>query len=260
MAAGNIAKPEPLFDTVDWDGLCRLMEIPDDRREHFIWWLQNTKGELCYATKHATKPPEKPAGWRRAEKDIARGCRDIIRGIKELGALAKPAHLEFLETVGEFLDDHVRAPRRGAPTRAQRADRFVLFLENLLYFADGLGGDVTFNRKTNPASGNIVDLLTKLRPMMPPGLIPKDLHDHRNLIERLHTETRVRADPILAAADRIELLRGDLWRAMGEQEPTCPNCGQPVHWRMCFPISRSSVLFRRRRPCSDCGGQLPRPQ
>ena len=241
MAASDTTPIVPLFDAVDWPALARLMHIPEDRREHFIWWLQNSiKGELCYATK-------KPAGWRQTEKDIAEGRRDIIRGIKKLGAHAKPAQRAAIKTVEECLDKPVRR-RRGAPNLDQRADdKFASFLEDLLHFARGLGGHPSFTKRTR--TGNIVDLMNALRPVMPPGFIAKGLQ-RQSLIERFVTKTNARADPSVPAVDTIELLRGDLWRAMGDQEPMCPDCGQPVHWRKRFPIWWP-------RLCRDCGEPLP---
>jgi hypothetical protein len=206
MAASNSPIVRPPIDAVDWDALARLMDIPDDQRENFIWWLQNSiKGELCYATKHATKPPEKP----------------------------------------------VRR-RRGAPNLDQRSDdRFASFLENLLDLVHGLGGHPSFTKRT--MTGNIVDLLNALRPVMPRDFIDKGLR-RKSLIERLYTKVNARADSGVPVADLIELLRGgDLWRALEEQEPMCPDCGQPAHWRKRFPISRP-------RLCRDCGRPFTRAQ
>jgi hypothetical protein len=177
------------IDAVDWHRLAGLLDIPDDRRDHFAWELRNSvRCERCYAAKPQTKV------------------------------------------------DH---RRRGRPTLDQQeTDRFASFLRDLLQMACDLGGGGrgVFNRKKR--RGKLVDLLNALRPIMPPGVIPETIDDARlALIERVVTEAR-RGQPCSAwRADIIAVhMSGEIWRAMGEQEPTCPDCGEPMHWRMRFPI------------------------
>jgi len=228
MPAFVIPFVRPPIDAVDWDAMAGLMRIPDDRREPFIWALQNSiNNEWCYATKKSADlfPAEINAA-------IARTGRAFIQAIRMRGAQSTPTDWAILEIVEKYLDGYVRAPKRGAP---RRVDRFASFLEGLFYFSCGLGGRVSINRRT--ASGSVIDLMDELRPLLPPGLIPKVLP--MSLIERVATDTRRRlpgmADPGMSAA--IERLRAGDWRLPCQDEEVCPDCGGPLHWS--FPLFRS---------------------
>ncbi len=120
----------------------------------------------------ALKPPEKPADRAEISADVAKICRSLISTIKRRGTESTATEREILKTVGENLNKHVRAPRPGAP---KRADRFVAFLENVLGYVVVFGGRPIFNRGPTheTATGNVVDLLDVLRPIMPPNFIPK---------------------------------------------------------------------------------------
>ena len=175
MAASNIITLRPRTDAVDWDALAHLMRIPDDYgRETFTWWLQTS-------IKQAWWDEEKLPARRQNDVDIARTGRAFIRAI----AANRPDD-PFLKDVRGYLGTHVKAPRRGAP---KRAHSFDLFLQNIIGVTCTLGGHVSFNRVK--ASGNILDLLAKVRPMLPPDFIP-DPDRLPNIIERLATKARGR--------------------------------------------------------------------
>jgi hypothetical protein len=174
MAASDITVARPALDAVDWEGLAALMGIPDGRREHF--------GSALLDIKNATKLPQKPLVW--DDTDIASAGRAFIRALKQRGPLSTPTERGILKIVGEYLDEHARPPKRGAP---KRANKFAFFPEDLFHLVYMFGGHVTVNQKTK--GGNVVDLLDELRPVMP-ELIPQELP--MPLIERLATQTRAR--------------------------------------------------------------------
>ena len=156
--------------------------------------------------------------------------------MKQLGPLSTTIDREMLTIVGSYLEG-MRSPQRGAP---RREDRFQSFLEGIFYFTYGLGGDAHFSRALpgERPTGNVVDLLEELRPIMPTNpthFIPKALPEAK--IERVKSRTRLwlrgMANP-REIADRIERLRAE--RGLPWHEGVCPYCEQPLHWR--FPLFR----------------------
>ena len=206
MAASNIAVSEPRLDAINWDRLARLMDIPDNRSGHFIYWLQfliefEHDAQFTRRWLAAAVPPEQPADRRQTDADIAKACRVLVKAIEQRGTQGQglgqstPPELELIAAaILGYLDKcGVRAPKRGAP---KRANKFARFLERVLNFTWASGGHVIFNRRAE--RGNIVDLLAELRPFMPPGFIPKELP--MALLERLATKARgphVRVDRTL---------------------------------------------------------------
>ena len=179
MAAPNIPIARPPIDAVDWDSLARLMNIPDDRRRPFVWALQATiKSEWEFAA----GPSEKPARHCRRDADIAKTGRAFIRALERRVAPTMPERIIRM-LVGDFLDEHVRTPLRGAPNRT---GRFASLLWDLLRFVYMFGGRATFNRRTG--RGNVIELMDELRPIMPVGLMPSELP--MPLIERVATKVR----------------------------------------------------------------------
>ena len=176
------ALDRPQIKDVDLEALGWLMSIPEETREHFVWYLQgHIKGQWWAAA----EPPEKPAGWLRTaiNADIARTGRAFIRAIEQRGALSTPSDQMMLDTVGGYLLN-VKAPER-----RKRDDKLASFIELLLIMTYALGGSASVNRKAKTGKkGNVVDLLEELRPLLPCGFIPKALPIP--LIERLTAKAR----------------------------------------------------------------------
>ena len=115
---------------------------------------------------------------------IAKAERELLRLLEQRGS---EADLVRAQTLRLWLEDE-KKPRRRSP---RRSSRFPEFLECLLYSVRNFAAPPSFNRKN--ASGDVIDLLEFLRPLMPPGLIPNALP--LPLIERICT--RARARPLL---------------------------------------------------------------
>jgi hypothetical protein len=139
----------------------------------------------------------------------------------------------------------VKAPKRGAP---KRADRFAAFLDDVLGYVVVFGGRPIFNRGTTPetATGNVVDLLDVLRPIMPPGFIPKK-GQRIPRIERLATKAR---------GSSIDLGCSDGWIS---RRPQCPVTGRKaqISFRRVFVFEEDRELHSEEDACPDCGGLGP---
>jgi hypothetical protein len=174
MAASNIPVVEPSIDAVDWAALACLMGIPDSRRENYIERLQWDIGVEWVGA--GSPPPKLPLAWRRREEidaEIARAGSALIQALEARCEASEPPDdlsWEIANTVRADLDRlQLRTPRRG-----ESENEFALFVQRVLFDVCIHGGRVVFNARTNPARGNIVDLLVQLRPMLPPDFMPKD--------------------------------------------------------------------------------------
>jgi hypothetical protein len=165
-------------DAFDWQSLAWLMEIPREHRDAFIWWLlTDIETEWRH---HAEPSASASAPSAEVDAEIARAGRAFIRALEQRDYLVDR---EQIKAVGRFLQHQVKAPPLG---RRKSTSRFERFVEYLLYVVYALGGKASCNRKSG--TGTIIELLDDVRPMMPPGFIPKGLALHT--IDRLRTEAR----------------------------------------------------------------------
>jgi hypothetical protein len=166
-----------LVNAFDWPSIAWLMGIPREHHGNFIWWvLTDIKAEW----RHAMQPPAPTtASPTEIDADIARAARALIRALEQRDEFVDR---KMAKVTASYLE-HVKAPTLG---RRKSASRFGRFVEYLLYVTYALGGKANINRKAE--RGNIIELLDDLRPMMPPGFIPKGLALHT--LERLCAQAR----------------------------------------------------------------------
>jgi hypothetical protein len=83
VAASNITVVQPPIDAVDWDALAARMDVPDDRREHFIWWLKANVEARTYRYSFLELPAKAAPPPRRTSRNAntARTGRAFLRAL-----------------------------------------------------------------------------------------------------------------------------------------------------------------------------------
>ena len=172
LAPDNTAAP-----ALEVDSNYSLQIVATRDGEYFGRWLQVDIEAGNWATRSTANVAQAVS----IDADIAKAARAFVRALEMRGGLADGI---MAREVKAFLQD-VKRPRRGAP---KRPNMFAVFLPMLLHMICDLGGDISINR--NNGTGNVINLLEFLRPLMPPGFIPNTLPLAK--IERICTQVRAR--------------------------------------------------------------------